>query len=127
MKPKVASLMLSGLLVVAITGNLYEVFVHGIRFVGSIPGSSPIDPSLIVVAMLAIICGSDLPAQVRGSRIVRVQLQCWVLWLSLVIVIPFSERYLSGSQAEITFCALAGLLAIYSVFALFRPHDLFSL
>ena len=127
MKSKLAAILLSALLLIAIAGNLYEVFLHGVRFVGSIPDSGPIEPSIISVALLAIICGSDLPAMVRASKIVRAQLQCWVSWLFLVIATPFLERYISAFQAEIVFFLFAALLAIASTLLLIRPNDLFSL
>lgn len=71
--------------------------------------------------MLLWISATDWPAAVRKSRLIRVQLQCWTVWLFLVGLLfgPLSSFRLGN----IIFIVGALLLAAYSLVALFRPRD----
>ncbi len=127
MKVKVIAILLSLLLVAAIGGNVYEVFARGVGFLGGAAGTQSDSASIIAVALLAIISASDFPARIREWRPVRVQLQCAVVWLTLALAAPYLEEYLPEPAPKVIFAICAGSLAVFSLIALLRPRDLFSI
>lgn len=112
-----------GLVLVAVIVDLVaNAISHGFKINGFFPphasvSSTALDGGL----MLLMISATDWPAAIRKSALVRVQLQCWSVWLLFVGLLfqPLSSFRLGN----IIFIVGALLLAAYSLVALFRPRD----
>jgi hypothetical protein len=124
---KVREKLLSVVLGLTLVGAIAVIVAHaisaGLRFVDIFPRISRRDSALGNGFLFFMISGTDWPARLRRSPFVRVQLECWSLWLFLLGFYFALESEPAAEFANLGFLIAACLLAGYSLVSLFCPRD----
>lgn len=122
---RVLATILGLVLVTVIVYTVSDAMTSGLRFVQRFPKTSQAESVLGGAYLIFMISATDWPATLRNSPFVRVQLQCWTLWLFLLGVLLAMESSAFAEAVEIGFLLAICFLAAVSLFSLFRPPDLF--
>jgi len=128
-KATVLSVGLSLTLIAVIGLTLDQMLKYGTGFFQSVERTAQprvAEGRFSIGALLFLISASDVPAALRQYKGLRVQLQCWTLWLFLGAGVFYAEYYGFAVWGDGLFVLSATALGIYSLVALFRPHDLLT-
>jgi hypothetical protein len=123
-KEKMFSLGLSIGLLFAISSILHQSVKYSIRIVETFPRVDDSEWLLANALSFWVIAATNWPAQFRQSVMIRVQLQCWAVWLLLLACLFMTQSWPVAHLVGNVFVVLAFVLGLYSLVALFRPRDL---
>lgn len=122
-RERAAAIALSVTLIAVALSFAYRIFSET-DFIGLFPPVSQASWLLSAGGLVFVISATDMPAALRRSPFLRVQAQCWCLWMILSAVVQMLEGSAIEPLARVAFAVAVCLLAVYSLFANWKPLGL---